>query len=154
MYFAVTDDDENNMMSALLAKRLGTPRVCSVVHRHAYIELYRQVGLDMAISPRQVAADHILRYAQPAQIESLVHLGGNSEAEVIEVVAAMDSPITSGPLRKVRMPKGISVGAVMGINGVRIADGNTRVEPGDTVIVLALESQRKAVSKLFQRGLF
>ena len=153
LYFAVTDDDENNMMSALLAKRLGTPRVCSVVYRHAYIEIYRQLGLDMAISPRQVAADHILRYAQPAQIESLVHLG-DGEAEVMEVVAAMNSPVTSAPLRELRLPKGISIGGVVGVNGVKVADGSTTVEPGDTVIVMALQSKHKAVSKLFQRGLF
>jgi len=153
LYFAVTDDDENNMMSALLAKRLGTPRVCSVVYRHAYIEIYRELGLDMAISPRQVAADHILRYARPAQIENLVNLG-NSEAKVMEVVAAMDSPITQRPLRELSLPKGISIGALVGVEGVSIANGSTKVEPGDTVIVMALESNHKAVTKLFQRGLF
>ncbi len=153
LYFAVTDDDENNMMSALLAKRLGTPRVCSVVYRHAYIEIYRQLGLDMAISPRQVAADHILRYARPAQIESLVHLG-DGEAEVIEVVAAMGSPITNGPLKDLNLPKAISIGAVVGANGVRIAHGETVIEAGDTVVVLALAKQHRAVAKLFKRGLF
>jgi trk system potassium uptake protein TrkA len=153
LYFAVTDDDENNMMSALLAKRLGTPRVCSVVYRPAYIEIYRELGLDMAISPRQVAADHILRYARPAQIESLVHLG-DGEAEVMEVVAAMDSPITDAPLRKIKIPSGISIGGVIGIKGVEIANGDTQVEPGDTVLVLALVAKHKTVSKLFKRGLF
>ncbi len=153
LYFAVTDDDENNMMSALLAKRLGTPRVCSVVYRHAYIELYRQLGLDMAISPRQVAADHILRYAQPAQIETLVHLG-DGDAEVLEVVAAFGSPITNGPIHSLNIPKGVTIGAVVGVNGVQIAHGNTVVEAGDTVVVLALESQHKAVAKFFKRGLF
>jgi len=153
LYFAVTEDDENNMMSALLAKRLGTPRVCSVVHRPAYIEIYRELGLDMAISPRQVAADHILRYARPAQIESVIHLGENN-AEVLEVVAALGSPITEGPLSKLSLPKGVSIGGVVGINGVTIAQGNTQVEPGDTVVVLALGKHRKAVSKLFKRGLF
>ena len=141
------------MMSALLAKRLGTPRVCSVVYRHAYIEIYRQLGLDMAISPRQVAADNILRYARPAHIESLVHLG-DGEAEVMEVVAAMGSPITNTPLRDVNVPRGISIGAVVGLNGVRIAHGDTIIEPGDTVVVLALVKQHKAVAKLFKRGLF
>jgi trk system potassium uptake protein len=153
LYFAVTDDDENNMMSALLAKRLGTPRVCSVVYRPAYIEIYRELGLDMAISPRQVAADHILRYAMPAQIESLVHLG-DGEAEVMEVVAAMDSPITEAPLRKLKIPTGISIGGVIGVNGVEIPNGDTQVEPGDTVLVLALVAKHKTVSKLFKRGLF
>jgi trk system potassium uptake protein TrkA len=153
LYCAVTDDDENNMMSALLAKRLGTHRVCSVVYRHAYIEIYRQLGLDMAVSPRQVAADHILRYARPAQIESLVHLG-DGDAEVIEVVAALGSPITEGPLSEISIPPGISIGAVSSANGVTIACGETVVEAGDTVVVLALESKHKAAAKLFKRGLF
>ena len=153
LYCAVTDDDENNMMSALLAKRLGTPRVCSVVYRHAYIEIYRQLGLDMAVSPRQVAADHILKYARPPQIESLVHLG-DGEAEVIEVVAALSSPITAGPLSMLNIPSGVSIGAVSGVNGVKIANGDTVVEAGDTVVVLALESQHKVAAKLFKRGLF
>jgi len=153
LYFAVTDDDENNMMSALLAKRLGTPRVCSVVYRHAYIEIYRQLGLDMAISPRQVAVDHILRYSRPAQIETVVHLD-DGDAEILEVIAALDSPITAGPIHKVNVPKGVSIGGVLGLNGVQIANGDTVIEAGDTVVVLALESQRKAVSKLFKRSLF
>ena len=153
LYFAVTEDDENNMMSALLAKRLGTPRVCSVVHRPAYIAIYRELGLDMAISPRQVAADHILRYSNPAQIESAIHLG-DGDAEVLEVVAALESPITEAPLRQLNMPEGVTIGGVIGSDGVQIADGNTHVEPGDTVIVMAMSKRRKAVTKLFKRGLF
>ena len=153
LYFAVTDDDENNMMSALLAKRLGTPRVCSVVYRHAYIAIYRQLGLDMAISPRQVAADHILRYSRPAQIETVVHLG-DGVAEVLEVVAALDSPITSGPIRSLNIPKGVSIGAIAGASGVEVAHGDTVVEAGDTVVVMALHSKHKVVAKLFKRGLF
>jgi trk system potassium uptake protein TrkA len=153
LYFAVTEDDENNMMSALLAKRLGAPRVCSIVHRAAYIAIYRELGLDMAISPLQVAADHILRYARPAQIESVIHLG-DGDASVLEVVAAMGSPITEGPLSSLTLPSGITVGGVVGASGVEIAQGDTRVEPGDTVVVLALNSRRKAVSKLFKRGMF
>lgn len=153
LYFAVTEDDENNMMSSLLAKRLGTPRVCSVVHRPAYIEIYRELGLDMAISPLQVAADHILKYSNPAQIESVVHLG-DGDAEVLEVVAALDSPITEGALRSISIPKGVSIGGVIGSEGVQIANGDTVVEPGDTVIVMAMTKKRKAVTKLFKRGLF
>jgi trk system potassium uptake protein TrkA len=153
LYFAVTEDDENNMMSCLLAKRLGTPRVCSVVYRHSYIEIYRQLGIDMAISPRQVAADHILQFARPAQIEAVIHLG-DGEAEVLEVVAAMDSPITTAPLSKVNIPKGVSIGGIVGIDGTRVPGGDDKVEPGDTVVVMALAKERKIVEKLFKRGMF
>ncbi|MGB0640563.1 MAG: TrkA C-terminal domain-containing protein, partial [Myxococcota bacterium] len=132
---------------------LGTPRVCSVVYRHPYIEIYRQLGIDMAISPRQVAADHILQFARPAQIEAVINLGGG-EAEVIEVVAAMDSPITAAPLSKVNIPKGISIGGIVGVEKTRVPGGDDKVEPGDTVVVMALSKERKAVEKLFKRGLF
>ena len=94
-------------------------------------------------------------FATPVRRTSrvLVHLG-DGEAEVMEVVAAMGSPITNTPLRDVNVPKGISIGAVVGLNGVRIAHGDTIIEPGDTVVVLALVKQHKAVAKLFKRGLF
>jgi trk system potassium uptake protein TrkA len=153
LYFAVTHDDENNLMSGLLAKRLGCPRASCVVHRHAYIEIYRQLGIDMAISPRQVAADHILRYARPAQVESVIHLGDGG-AEVLEVVAAMESPITGKPLSKLTIPAGISIGGIVGIDGPRIPGGDDQIEPGDTVVVMALTDKRKDVEKLFRRSLF
>jgi trk system potassium uptake protein TrkA len=83
----------------------------------------------------------------------VIHLGEN-DAEVLEVVAALESPITKGPLSKISLPKGVSIGGVVGVNGVTIAQGDTQVEPGDTVVVLTLGKHRKAVSKLFRRGLF
>ena len=107
----------------------------------------------MAISPRQVAADHILRYSNPAQIESVIHLGDGA-VEVLEVVAALESPITEAPLRSLTMPDGVTIGGVIGSDGVQIADGDTQVEAGDTVIVLAMSKRRQAVTKLFKRGLF
>ena len=83
----------------------------------------------------------------------MIHLG-ETDAEVLEVVAALNSPITGRPLSEMSLPEGVSIGGVVGINGVTIAQGNTQVEPGDTVVVLTLGKHRKAVSKLFNRGLF
>ena len=153
LYCALTEDDENNLMSGLLAKRLGTPRAACIVHRHAYIEIYRQLGIDVAISPRQIAADHILSYVQPDSVESLAHLGGGS-AQVMEVIAAMDSPITAKPVSKLHLPRGIFLGGIVGTDGVRVPSGDDQVEPGDTVVVLALSDQVGAVNKLFRRSLF
>jgi len=153
LYCALTEDDEDNLMSGLLAKRLGTQRSACIVHRHAYIEIYRQLGIDVAISPRQVAADHILSYTRPASIESLAHLGGEA-AEVIEVVAAMGSPITSKPISQLSIPKGVFIGGIVGTQDVRVPTGDDIIEPGDTVVVLYLADRRSAVKKLFQRSLF
>jgi trk system potassium uptake protein TrkA len=154
IYFATTDDDEDNLMSGLLAKRLGTPRTACKVHRHAYLDIYRQLGIDVALSPCQIAADHILRFARPAQVETVVHLGDGT-AEVLEVVAALGSPITKAPLRKVNVPNGVFLGGVITTeDDVLVPDGDHQVQPGDSVIVLALASKRNAVEKLFRRSLF
>jgi trk system potassium uptake protein TrkA len=153
IYFATTDDDENNLMSALLAKRLGTERTACKVHRHAYIDIYRQLGIDVALSPRQIAADYILRFARPAQVEAVVHLS-DGVAEVLEVIAAMGSPVTDKPLRKVSVPKGVFLGGVVTTDDVIVPDGDHVVQPGDTVVVLALAKQRSAVEKLFRRSVF
>jgi trk system potassium uptake protein TrkA len=83
----------------------------------------------------------------------LVHLG-DGHAEVIEVVAALGSPITSGPLSDIKLPAGVSIGAVSSAHGVCIACGNTVVEAGDTVVVLALEGRHNVAEKLFKRGMF
>ena len=64
LYFSVTDDDENNLISALLAKRLGVPRVGCLVHRPQVAEIYRDLGIDMIFCPRQIATDRILSFAQ------------------------------------------------------------------------------------------
>jgi trk system potassium uptake protein TrkA len=153
LYCALTEDDENNLMSALLAKRLGTPRAACIVHRHAYTEIYRQLGIDVALSPRQIAADHILGFVRPASVESLVHLGGEA-AQVMEIIAALDSPITNKPVAKLSLPKGVFLGGIVGTDGVRVPTGDDRVEPGDTVVVLYLADQEGAVKKLFKRSLF
>ena len=150
---ALTEDDENNLMSGLLAKRLGAPRAACIVHRHAYTKIYRQLGIDVAISPRQIAADHILGFVRPASVESLVHLGGET-AQVMEIIAALDSPITSKPVAKLSLSKGVSLGGIVSTEGVRVPTGDDRIEPGDTVVVLYLADQEGAVKKLFKRSLF
>ena len=71
----------------------------------------------------------------------------------MEVVAAFESRITSGPLHSLKLPKGLSIGGIIGAEGVTIAGGDSVVEPGDTVIVLNLSASRPAVEKLFVRRL-
>jgi trk system potassium uptake protein TrkA len=84
----------------------------------------------------------------------VVHLGDGT-AEVLEVVAALGSPITKAPLRKVNVPNGVFLGGVITTeDDVLVPDGDHQVQPGDSVIVLALASKRNAVEKLFRRSLF
>jgi Trk K+ transport system NAD-binding subunit len=66
----------------------------------------------------------------------------------------MGSPITAKPIEKLSLPKGIFLGGIVGTEGVRVPTGSDTIEPGDTVVVLALSDKRSAVQKLFKRSLF
>ena len=116
----VTQEDEVNLMAALIAKRAGVQRTAAVVQRADYGPIYRQLGIDIVLSPRTVASDHILRFCRGAAVHS-VHVLEGGAAEVIEVTAQRGSSIVGKPLRRIQVPKGTLVCAI--------------IRPDDVVIV-------------------
>jgi len=73
LFVATSHDDEVNLMACLLAKRAGRARCICVVHRPDYMEIYKQLGIDIVLSPRLVASDHVLRYTRATAV-SYTHL--------------------------------------------------------------------------------
>jgi trk system potassium uptake protein TrkA len=153
IYFAVTDDDEANLMSGLLAKRLGVNRVVCLAQREDFADIYRELGIDVVLSPRQIAADQIISFTRTEPVENFVHLH-NGKAEIIEVIAAEKSPITKKPLRKMSLPEGVFLGGILRKGVAIIPTGDTRVESGDLVVVMTLTKMRSKAQKLFRKGLF
>ncbi len=150
LFIATSNDDEVNLMGCLLARRAGSKRTISVVHRPDYMEIYRQLGVDIVLSPRLVASDHILRYTRAAELKSLTVLE-NGQAEVLEIVAPEGSRGVGVPLKRMGVPRGALVAAIVRDEGVVIPGGEDVVNPGDTVIVLATARARPAVARLFQK---
>lgn len=150
LFVATSDDDETNLMSCLLAKRAGSARTISVVHRPDYMEIYRQLGVDIVLSPRIVASDHILRYTRATELKSLTVLE-NGQAEVLEIVAPEGSRGIGVPLKRLGVPRGALVAAIVRGDGVIIPGGEDTVDAGDTVIVLTTTRARPAVARLFQK---
>ncbi len=146
-FIAATGDDESNLMCGLLAKDLGVGQTIVVVGRPDYSSLYERLGIDRTISPRLLVADHILRFIRRGNVVSAAGMFGN-EAEVLEFVAGEDSGIVGKPLSKVKLPRGVLVGAVVRGDEVIVPRGDDSIQIGDTVVVFCLVQMRPKLEKL------
>lgn len=146
---ALTHDDEVNLMASLIAKRAGALRTLCLVRRPDYTDIYRQLGIDIVLSPRVVASDHILRYVRTSDLQSLTLLE-DGQAEVIEFVAQPGSRVVGVPVRRMNMPPGSLLCAILHKDEVIIPRGDDFIRVGDTVVVLTLADTRAAVARLFR----
>ena len=146
---SVTQQDEINLMTALLARQAGASRTAALVQRPDYMTIYRQLGIDIVLSPRIVASDHILRYSRGGELQSLTMLE-NGQAEVLEFKAHAGGRAVGVPLRRLQIPRGALLGAIVHDDQVVIPRGDDVVHPGDTVVVLTMASIRAAVERLFR----
>lgn len=152
LFVAVSREDEVNLMACLLASRIGVERTVALCHRPDYLDIYRQLGVDVVLSPRIVASDHILRFARQSEVKSLTLLE-DGQAEVIEVVAAEGSPAVGVPIRsqQLNFPRGAIIVAILGAGRVIVPRGDDVVRAGDTVILLTTRTSRRAAARLFRR---
>ena len=144
---AVTADEEANLVSCLMAKHLGVRKTVALLSKSSYIPVAQTIGLDAAVSQKLAVSREVLRFLRGSHVRSVATVHG-LDAEVLELVADPGAPITRGPLARLRLPAGISVGAVVG-GGVEIATGPTVVEPGARTIVFATPDRVGEVEALF-----
>jgi len=146
-FIAVTNDEEANILGALLAKRLGAKKVMSLISRADYVHLISTVGIDGVINPRHAAISTILHYIRKGKIISAAPLY-DDRAEIFEVVALETSEITNKPLKEIKFPKGTIVGAIMRGDEVIIPGGDSVILPGDHVVIFTLRSAIPQVEKI------
>ena len=145
-FLAVSKDEEANILSSLLAKRLGAKRVYSLVNKSSYMPVVITIGVDVMVSPRLAAVSRILQFVRRGKVLSVAQLDGEG-AEAIEFVALETSEIVNKPLNTIRFPKGAIVGAVVRGEEVIIPRGNDLILPEDRVIIFALERAIPEVEK-------
>lgn len=146
---AVTQHDEINLMAALLARQVGASRIATLVQRGDYMPIYRQLGIDIVLSPRVVASDHIMRYCRESELQSLTQLE-NGQAEVLEFRAREGARAIGVPLRRLKIPRGALLAGIVHNDQVVIPGGDDVVQSGDTVIVLTTASVRASIERLFR----
>jgi trk system potassium uptake protein TrkA len=147
-FVALTDEDETNILSALVAKHAGAKQVITLVNRVQYIPLARRVGLDAAVSPRLSAANAILRYVRRGSVTRVTTFK-DSDGEAIGFRVSPKSPLVGHTLAEARIPHGAIVAAIVRGRQVTVPRGHDVLRPGDTAIVFALPSAVAAVTKLF-----
>jgi trk system potassium uptake protein TrkA len=156
VFCAVTNDDEANILSAMLAKRLGARKVMSLINRAAYVDLVESGDIDIAISPQQATIGGLLAHVRRGDVV-VVHSLRRGAAEAIEAVAHGDSKtskVVGRAIQDIKLPSGANIGAVVRNDEVLIAHRNTVIESEDHVILFLVDKRRIAeVERLFQVGI-
>jgi trk system potassium uptake protein TrkA len=153
VFCALTNNDETNILSAMLAKRLGARRVISLVNNDAYAQLVDPSQVDLVISPQQSTISALLRYIRRGDIVQ-VHSLRHGACEAIEVVAhgrSGRSRVIGVPLSEIKIPEGVVMGALVRDEDVLQVHHDTVIEDGDHVIMFLLDKKLiPAVERLFQ----
>ncbi len=144
----VTNDDETNIMAALLAKRQGCPLAFSLVNHGNYMPLLGPLGIDVAVNPRETTVSSVLGHVRRGRIRAVQSIVDGA-AEVFEAEALETSPLVGVPLREAQLPSGVVIAAVIHGSEVLTPRGDTIVRIGDRVIVAARGAMVKRVEKLF-----
>jgi trk system potassium uptake protein TrkA len=145
---AVTDDDETNILSSLLAKRYGSRRAISLLNKTTYNTLVNTLGVDVVVNPRSITVSNILQHVRRGRIHS-VHSLHEGFGELIEADALETSSLVGRPIREVKLPAGVVLGALVREGEVIIPRGHTIVQGGDRVILFAASEAVKKVEKMF-----
>jgi trk system potassium uptake protein TrkA len=155
VFCAATNDDEANILSAMLAKRLGARKVMSVINRAEYVDLVQTDVIDIAISPQQVTIGSLLAHVRRGDV-AVVHSLRKGAAEAIEAIAHGDeksSKVVGRAIEDIKLPPGTTIGAIVRGNDVIVASSKVVIEAEDHVILFVVDKRRIVeVERLFQVG--
>jgi trk system potassium uptake protein TrkA len=156
IFVALTNDDEANIMSSLLAKRLGARKVMALINNPAYVDLIQGGEIDIAINPQLATIGSLLTHVRRGDVES-VHSLRRGAAEALEVIAhgdARSSKVVGKAIHAIALPAGTTIGAIIREEEVLIAHDALVIESGDHVIVFLMDKKHiREVERLFQAGL-
>jgi trk system potassium uptake protein len=158
LFLALTNDDENNIMSALLAKKMGARRVIALINRRAYAELMEGTRIDVAITPSHATIGELLRHVRRGDVAT-VHSLRRGAAEALELVAHGDqstSKVVGRKIEEIGLPNGANIGALVRGMGtpeaqVLMAHHDTVIQGDDHLIVFVSDKRMiPKIEKLFQ----
>jgi len=156
VFCAMTNDDEANILSAMLAKRMGANKVMSLINRAAYVDLVQSGIIDIAISPQQATIGSLLTHVRRGDVV-VVHSLRRGAAEAIEAIAHGDnktSKVVGRRVDEIKLPSGTTIGAIVRGDDVIIAHSDTVIEAEDHVIMFLIDKNRiTEVERLFQVGI-
>ncbi len=150
LFCALSDDDQRNMLASLLAKKHGAAKTAVLVHQPDFVAVMESLGAEIVINPRLVMVGEILMHVRKGHIHSVTRLP-RGQAEIIEMECPEGCPATKSPLKSLKFPEDALVGAIVRNGAVSIPDGDTRIQPGDRVLVFSLPDSIPRIEKMFSR---
>ncbi len=136
-FVAVTDDEESNLVTCLLAKHLGVHKTVALLSKGAYIPISQTIGLDAAVSAKLAVSREILRYLRGKHVLSVATIHG-LDTEILEIEAQPRSRITKGPISELKLPRGIIIGGIITSKKTAIATGKTEIAAGNRALVFVM----------------
>jgi trk system potassium uptake protein TrkA len=153
VFCAVTNDEEANILSAILAKRQGAKLAMALINRASYVDLVQSSSIDVAISPKLATISRLLAYVRHGDVVT-VHSLRHGAAEAIEAVAHGDkrtSRVIGREIGEIKLPEGTIIGAVVRNDEIFMGHHNVVIENGDHVILFLVDKSRiPEVERLFE----
>jgi trk system potassium uptake protein TrkA len=147
VFISVSNNEELNIMTSLLAKRLSMIKTITIVNKTDYLSLAGGLGLQSVLSPRMITASSIMKYVRRGEILSLTKIA-DGKAEVLEARIGGTSPLLNKPLMDAKLPKNSLIGTIVRGEQIIIPTGSTVVQEGDKLIVFTLTDSIKKLEKL------
>ncbi|PSM19889.1 MULTISPECIES: Trk system potassium transporter TrkA [Nitratireductor] len=149
---ALTNNDQVNILSSVMAKRLGCKSNLALINNPTYQDFTRTLGIDAHVNPRTVTISRILQHVRRGRIRA-VHSVQRGSAEIIEAEALDTSPLVGSPLRDLDLPDGMRLGIVYRDGRAIKPSGAFVVRPGDRIVIFALASAVRQVEQMFRVSL-
>lgn len=153
VFIAVTNDDEANIMAAMLAKKMGAKKTMVLIQRQAYVDLVQDNVIDIAISPQRATVSALLSLIRKGDIVNAYSLRKGA-AEAIEAIAHGDektSKVVGRVISEIKLPPGTTIGAIVRGHEVMIAHDDTMLQADDHVILFLVDKKYiREVERLFQ----
>ncbi len=149
---ALTNDDQVNILSSVMAKRLGCKANLVLINNPTYHDFTKTLGIDAHVNPRSATISKVLQHVRRGRIRQ-VHTVQRGAAEVIEAEALETSPLVGAPLRDLELPEGIRIGAVYRDGAMITPSGSLRIKPKDRVVIFAMAKAVKQVEQMFRVSL-
>ena len=152
MMIALTNDDQVNILSSVLAKRLGCRHNLCLINNRSYMTIVDGLGIEAHLNPRSITISRILEHVRRGRIKGVYSIEDGA-AEIIEAEALNTSPLVGKPLKELDLPTGVRIGAIIRDNEMILPEGQFTIKQGDRVIIFALGEYVHEVEQLFRVSL-
>ena len=148
IFVAAMGHDEDNIMCGIEALEIGAPRIMSVIRRPDYANVVQKLGIDKAVSPREVMAQQILGMVQAGPILARTELAGGV-AEAWELEVPPGAAVTEAPLKELVLPQQCLIAAIVREDYVKVPGAEDQIRPRDTLVILVQKESIQETLKLF-----